>query len=896
MVEGSPAEKETRKQLIDPKLERWGWKVISSPASGLLPAAGSYAITEYPTAAGPADYALVSNGRVLGIVEAKKLTIGPQNVLTQAERYSRGLTDSLFDFGGYRVPFLYSTNGEVLWFHDVRDPLNLSRQICHFHTPGALEELLQSEAKANHARLQDLGFSGLLRPYQVEAIEAVEGSVQARRRKMMLAMATGTGKTFTVVNLVYRAIKAGAARRVLFLVDRRALAAQAVQAFASFEAEPGLKFINIYEVYSQRFHREDLEENRGFDPTVLPSKYLLNPGPSQSFVYVSTIQRMTINLFGRGAMFSNLDDEFDPDDPDLIQDIPVHAFDLIIADECHRGYTADEISTWRNTLDHFDAIKVGLTATPAAHTVAYFGEPAFKYEYSRAVQEGFLVDYEPVLVDSDVRLNGVFLNQGEQIDIIDRRTGGVSIDLLDDERAFDSTQIEQDITVPDSNRKILQELKKYTDAHEQEYGRFPKTLIFAANDLPHISHADQLVQMARELWGRGESFVQKITGRADRPLQRIREFRNRPDPEMVVTVDMLSTGVDIPNLEYIVLMRPVKSRILFEQMLGRGTRLGDLTPSKACYKVFDCFGGSILEYFANATGITDEPLQLKARDVSEIIDDIYENRDRVFNVRCLGKRLQKAAREMSGDARVEFSKWIPDGDLESFARDLPQKIRTEFIPTMEILRDPQFQVLLIDYPRASRAGQIVAYSINDSVSSRDAIRSGLKTFKPEDYLTAFTRFVQENQDHIESIRILQSRPRDWSPRVLTELRENLRQTPEQFTLENLQRVHEIHYHKALIDIISMTKHAAEDEEPLYTAVERVQMAFGRVMAGKSFSSEQLQWLGWIRNHLIRNLSVDREDFDSIPILFDHGGWGRANRVFDDKLDQLLKELNEAVVA
>lgn len=886
-------EKKTRKQLIDPMLEQWGWRVV--PYSSEIPSKGFYAVEEYPTKAGPADYALLADGRIVGIVEAKKVTLGPQNVLTQAERYSRGLASGPFDFNGFHIPFLYSTNGEVIWFHDIRDPLNLSRHIPHFHTSQALEEMLQRDQATSISELDKLGFSARLRPYQVDAINAVEEGIQEHHRKMMLAMATGTGKTFTVVNLVYRLMKAGLAKRILFLVDRRALAAQAVQAFASFEAEPGLKFNKIYEVYSQRFRREDLDDNQNFDSTVLPASYLLDPNPTQSFVYVSTIQRMTINLFGHGKMFSNMDDELDPEKTDLIENIPIHAFDLIIADECHRGYTTEDLSVWRNTLDHFDAIKVGLTATPAAHTVAYFGTPIYKYEYSRAVQEGYLVDYDPILVHSDVRLNGVFLKEGEQIEIIDRRSGATTIDVLEDERDFNSSQVERDITVPDSNRKILQEIKKYTDEHELAYGRFPKTLIFAVNDLPQISHSDQLTRLAREIWGRGDSFVQKITGRVDRPLQRIREFRNRPMPGIVVSVDMLSTGVDIPDLECIALLRPVKSRILFEQMLGRGTRKSDLIPSKSHFKVFDCFGGSILEYFAEATGITVEPLRAKTRSVQEIIDDIYQNRDQDFNVVCLGKRLQRINREMSGDARMKFSKWIPDGDLDNFAAKLLDKVRHEFIPTMEILRDDKFQELLVNYPRAGRAGQVLTYK-EDDVSSGYAIHSGAKTYKPDDYLTAFTEFIRENQDHIDALRILQTRPADWSPRALSELREKLRTAPESFTIEDLQKAHEVHYHKALIDIISMTKHAAREEEPLLTAEERVDRAFERVTAGKAFSEQQLQWLGWIRNHLIRNLSIDREDFELIPVLRDHGGWGKANRIFEKNLSDLIKELNKAVVA
>jgi len=170
---------------------------------------------------------------------------------------------------------------------------------------------------------------------------------------------------------------------------------------------------------------------------------------------------------------------------------------------------------------------------------------------------------------------------------------------VEDERQFDATDVEEKITSPDSNRKILEEIKTYALEHEQRYGRFPKTLVFAANDLPHTSHSDHLVDTARDIFGRGDSFAAKITGSptVDRLLQRIREFRNRPQPSIVVTVDMLSTGVDIPDLEYIVFLRPVKSRILFEQMLGRGTRRGEQFKDKSHFVVFDCFDGTLLEYF-----------------------------------------------------------------------------------------------------------------------------------------------------------------------------------------------------------------------------------------------------------------------------------------------------------
>lgn len=210
-----------------------------------------------------------------------------------------------------------------------------------------------------------------MRLYQCEACNAIGNAIAARNRAILVAMATGTGKTFTVVNLIYRLMKAGVAKRVLFLVDRRALAAQAVKAFSSFETEQGLKFNKTYEVYSQSFQKEDLDENDIFDLNLIPESYLTNPKPEHCFVYVSTIQRMTINLFGKAAGCSYNEEPGEEDARQL--NIPLHAFDIIIADECHRGYSAQEVSVWRDTLNHFDAIKIGLTATPALHTSAYFG-------------------------------------------------------------------------------------------------------------------------------------------------------------------------------------------------------------------------------------------------------------------------------------------------------------------------------------------------------------------------------------------------------------------------------------------------------------------------------------------------------------------------------------------
>jgi type I restriction enzyme R subunit len=887
------SERQTRERRIDPSLRAAGWSVTGFDLAFVDQAPAESAVEEWPTSYGPADYALCDQGVVRGVVEAKKLSVGPSGVLIQAERYSRGIAQEPRYLGEYGVAFLYSTNGERLFFRDARHELNRSREVSGFHTPAALREMNERDFDAELARLTSVAQNARMRDYQVEAGRAVEAAIAERKRKMLVTMATGTGKTMTTVNEIYRLMKSGVARRVLFLVDRKALAAQTVRAFKSFEAEPGTKFDSLYEVYSQRFQRDDFGEEDAFDPTVLPRTYLTDPKIGSSFVYVCTIQRMTVNLFGKSAAFG--DSEEHEDDADQL-DIPIHAFDLIVADECHRGYSSREAAIWRKTIDHFDAIKVGLTATPAQHTMAYFENLIFRYDYERAVREGYLVDYDVVRLKSDVRMNGVFLREGDAVDDVNPESGQMTFDFLEDERTYDTTAIERQITAPDSNRKILEEIKKYCDEHEAEKGRFPKTLIFAVNDLAHTSHSDQLVGQAREIFNRGEDFVAKITGRVDRPLQRIREFRNRPKPMVVVSVDMLTTGVDIPDLEFLVFLRPVKSRILFEQMLGRGTRLGDKYPDKANFVVFDCFDGTLLDYFRNTTDITAEPPASDTKSIAEIVENIWQNRDRDYNVNRLVKRLRRIDKAMSGDARDDFAAYIAGGDVGAFAEGLKGKLQSAFMDTMNLLREPGFLDLLMNYKRPPRQF-LVAHGVTDAVESEWLIRGADgRDYKPEDYLQAFERFVHDNASHIEGFQILLNRPQEWSTEALKELRETLTRAPERFTEDNLRRAFEAKHHKALIDIISMVKRAAIEGSPLLTAEERVNAAVARVAAGRILTDEQARWLDYIRQHLIQNLTIDREDFENVPVLANRGGWGRANQVFEGHLADLLADVHTELIA
>ncbi|MDR3625816.1 MAG: type I restriction-modification enzyme R subunit C-terminal domain-containing protein, partial [Ignavibacteriaceae bacterium] len=587
----------------------------------------------------------------------------------------------------------------------------------------------------------------------------------------------------------------------------------------------------------------------------------------------------------------------DPGDPDYEEGtekydtpIPINAFDLIIADECHRGYTAKEAALWRDTLNHFDAIKIGLTATPAAHTTAYFGTPVYRYTTEQAILDGFLADYEAVRITSNILMNGAFLKEGEQVGIINTESGSEVLDNLEDEREFSSTQIERDITSPDTIRKIIEEIAKDALKFEQDNGRFPKILIFACNDIQFISHADQIVTICKEVFNRGDDFVQKITGNpnVDRPLQKIREFRNRPNPKIVVTVDMLSTGVDIPAIEYVVFMRPVKSRILWVQMLGRGTRLcPDI--NKDHFTVFDCFGGTLIEYFKDTTEFAFDPPQRESLSYEQIIKNIYQNVNRDYYTRVLIKRLRRIEKSTTPEGVQQFSLLVEE-PFSDFIANLQIKIRKDFDNTMKIIRNKNFINYLYSYPRPQKEF-LKGYEIRDEVTSEEMILGE----KPVDYLDSFCKFIKENPEQILAIKILLEKPKGWNPDMLNELREKLKKN--NFMEKDLQRAHKLIYSKSLADIISMVKHAAIEQLPILTAEERVKNAVARVIEGQNFTYEQMNWISLIEQHLIQNLSIDENDIENAPAFMQIGGIGKARKLFGkEKLKLLIEEFNFNIAA
>src|SRR5579863_9495733 len=871
--------------LIDTQLRARGWEVDTQEmryATGTRPAKGrNMAIAEWPTKSGPADYALFVGTKCIGVVEAKRRNKNVSAHVDQAQRYARGfrfeggaepIGDPWADIGTERffVPFVFSTNGRPylkqvetesgIWFRDARKPSNHRRALSDWPTPDGLKGMLEIDAEAAQADLKarpfDFGFP--LRPYQKHAIEVVEAGLAEERRNMLLAMATGTGKTKLAIAMLYRLLAAKRFRRVAFIVDRNALGTQAAGEFSTTRIVSAKTFADIFGL-------------KGLD-TVKPD--------SETKVHICTIQGLV-----KRVLYT--------DDPAEIP--PVDQYDLMVVDECHRGYLLDRemsdaelsfrsqddyISKYRRVLEHFDAVKIRLTATPALHTANIFGDPIYKYSYREAVIDGYLIDHEPpVQITTALSQSGIRFKKGEQIGMLDSQTGKVDLAEVPDEIHFEVDEFNKKVITVPFNRAVAGELAGHIDPSLPG-----KTLVFAATD----AHADIVVAELKAafaaVYGEVEDgAIRKITGSVDRPGALILSFRNDEFPKIAVTVDLLTTGIDVPSIVNLVFLRRVNSRILYEQMLGRATRRCEQI-GKETFRIFDAV--DLYPHLQNLTEmrpvVVDPQISLKQlfEEFARVEEDLHREmvRDQIL------VKMRRRLRHLREQARAMYEKEAgesPESTLDRLTAS-PASITAAWAKAR-----PSLGAILDWDPEA---GGLRLTPISDQPDRVVAVASGYgKAQKPADFLEGFTAFVKDNVNRISALTLVLQRPRDLTRAELKALRIAL--DGHGYSLANLRRAwSEAKNEDIAASIIGFVRQAALGDALVPLDV-RVRGAMQRIRARQPWTEVQRKWLKRIEEQILSEVVVDRASIDEGLFRAD-GGFQRLNKIFNGQLESVLGDINE----
>lgn len=872
-------ERDTRR-LIDAQLRAAGWDADSDSihyAKGVRPQKGkNLAIAEWRTTTGPVDYALFVGLQCIGLVEAKRKNKDVSAAIDQAKRYGQGF---LFEggaesvggpWGEQRVPFLFASNGRPylkqietrsgIWFWDARKATNLRRAVQGWYTPQGLLELLRQDETEAHRRLEQESFNyGFkLREFQEKAIRTVESKLGEGQRNILLAMATGTGKTKTCIALVYRLLKTKRFRRILFLVDRTALGEQAANAFKDTRMESLQTFADI-------FGLKELGD--------------INPEP-ETKVHISTIQAQVKRIL------------FTPED----EAPPVDRYDCIVVDECHRGYLLDRemsdaeisfrdqgdyISKYRRVLDHYDAAKIGLTATPALHTVEIFGAPAFTYGYREAVLDGWLVDHEPpVRIVTALAKEGIQWDQGDPVELLDAKTGKVDLLHAPDEIRVEIEGFNKKVVTKDFNRVVCEELANHIDPTLEG-----KTLIFCATDQHADIVVDQLKQAFAAKYGEvDDDAVQKITGAADKPRQRIRTFRNERLPNVAVTVDLLTTGIDVPPISNLVFIRRVNSRILYEQMLGRGTRLCPEI-DKECFRIYDAVDlYSTLENLTDMKPVVKDPDDSFAKLAAALENATEEEAKRVFQEQILAK-LRRRLRRM-GEANRQAVETVTGKTPEALLQQVAQGTAEQ---AADVFRKHALLIEILDRTEEGAGGKQLISHHEDSLH---IVEHGYGAGqKPKDFLDGFSAFLKANMNEIPALLAVTQRPRALTRQQLRELALLLeREGYREIALQTAWR--DATNQNIAAGIIGFIRRAALGD-PLLPYADRVKKAMAKTLASRPWSAPQRQWLERIGRQLEVETVVDREALDRGQFAA-QGGFNRINKVFDGRLEEILGEISEAL--
>lgn len=801
-------ESEARIQ-IDAQLAACGWIVQDCSAVDLSAGRG-IALRNVTLKAGFADYLLLVDRKPVGVIEAKKTGTTLSGVAEQSQFYAGNLPDflaSAIDSTSGILPFLYESTGVETAFRDARDPEPKSRLVFTFHRPETLAEW-SAESKTLRARLRhmpQLAKPGM-RDCQFEAITKLEESFAANRPRALIQMATGAGKTYAACALAYRLIKFAGARRILFLVDRANLGRQATTEFQQFVApDSGRKFSELYNI-------QHLTSN-GID--------------SVCRVTICTIQRLYSMLRGESLdedvdevstfEFSTADDR--PREVAYNPSIPIEAFDFIVTDECHRSI----YNLWRQVLEYFDAFLIGLTATPSKQTIGFFNQNLVtEYSHERAVVDQVNVGYLVYRIRTEVTELGSKVEKGYYIDKRSRETRKRRWERLDEDFVYEGRDLDRSVVVPSQIRTVI---TAFRDALFTELfpGRVlvPKTIIFTKDD----SHAEDVVHIVREVFGRGNDFAKKITYKTYDPETKryekseslIQEFRTSPQLRIAVTVDMIATGTDIRPLECLLFLRDVRSRVYFEQMKGRGTRM--LTPTdlqavsgaearaKTHFVIVDAVG------VCESDKTDSRPLERQPTVAfDQLLLGVALGKRDEDTLTTLAGRLARLDRGLSRPqqdqliaaaggkspsalASLLLRAFDPDAASERAAGKMgvePQEVHPEDLDNAKkqlILEacapfdKPALRELLINIKRDNE--QTI-----DNITSDKLIIAGFDAAakqKAKSTIRSFREYIEMHRAEIVAIQILYSRPykQRLTEESLKELEQKLANAPEHFTSESL---------------------------------------------------------------------------------------------------------------
>jgi type I restriction enzyme R subunit len=907
---------------IDKHLEESGWIVQDKSAIDFGAGLG-IAVREYQTDIGPADYVLFVAQKPVGVIEAKPEEWGHKITTVEEQSGSYAAATLKWVKNQEPLPFVYESTGIITRFTDDRDPNPRSREVFTCHRPETMAEWL-SKPTSLRARLQSLPplrHSGL-RDCQITAIEKLEKSFKEDRPRALVQMATGSGKTYTAITSVYRLLKFADAKRILFLVDTKNLGEQAEQEFMAYRPnDDNRKFTELYNVRR------------------LKSSFVAK----DSQVCISTIQRMYALL--KDEPLDEVAEETNPAEqlvkakqplPVVYNEkIPPEFFDFIIIDECHRSI----YNLWRQVIEYFDAYLIGLTATPDNRTYGFFRKNVVsEYSHEKAVADGVNVGNEIYIIETERTKQGATIKASQQVEKRERLSRRKRWETQDADETYTATQLDRDIVNPDQIRTVIRTFRDKLPEIFPGRQEVPKTLIFAKTD----SHADDIIQTAREEFGQGNDFCKKITYQSkEDPKSVLAQFRNDYNPRVAVTVDMIATGTDVKPLECLLFMRDVKSRNYFEQMKGRGTRTLDhddlkkVTPSAASakthYVIVDAIGVTKSLKTASEPLITKPAVPLKdlamgvmmgVRD-DDTVSSLAGRLARLNNQ--LDDKDQQRIKEQSGGAALSdiiggLLAAIDPDRIDDKAREISgipagaepgdqarQTAREQLVGTASRVFNGQLIELLESIRRDKE--QTIDHDNLDAVVRAEWEGDAAENAKQvaED----FSEYLEANRDQIEALTIFYSQPHRRSELTYDMIRkvfEKLKtDKPRLAPLRVWQAYALLDAYKGtqpateLIALVALIRRVCGIDAKLSPFSETARKNFQNwIMArhsggGEKFNEAQMEWLRMIRDHIVSSFHLERADLDMAP--FDaKGGLGRMHQLFGDQLDNVLQEINGALAA